>query len=556
MNESKTDRFRRVAEARVNKIIKMIRLLGNCSGTGVYEYTDEQVAYIFSALQSELDKAKRRFRKPSLGKHRFSLTDTNEFDNDRPLEPTIALALPDGSYLRAVVYEDDHFPAINIYWDRDGGKSSELLCFAEYNSERDEGAQVCIGAYVSDEDETQYYAPYMAERNITKRWAAGDDTRLPICFSERNIIMHFKTLVTVNMPTVEEDPHENAAVEQSIELLQARKDDLAKEIMAELTLCSLMGRTTNFARQLVGAVEEVMTPYSTEPPEEYKEFADMTEELKADYAKSVDCLKLPNGKIVECGSYPYFSKYSIVDGKVSQNKVGHLHHTRRTKQSRKIQYLPNCPRQKAYKTFEKYAEDYRGYEYNEEEKGYGFYCNPNAMWDWYQIGGRWPVTFLVKADCTEYSFGERSWGNYSKKYPAPEGYMWVSAARKKDICWDIMRSWYIAQDTERYNKLKEAFQSGNLPNGYYGEIRANGIFCYGECAYANGETLDEYLARVGIPKSWKYPIGVSDIVDADDWLSKNDISIGKESGSWHEQIDTYIDDLDGEDVLVSVDYHI
>lgn len=37
MNESKTDRFRRVAEARVNKIIKMIRLLGNCSGTGVYE---------------------------------------------------------------------------------------------------------------------------------------------------------------------------------------------------------------------------------------------------------------------------------------------------------------------------------------------------------------------------------------------------------------------------------------------------------------------------------------------------------------------------------------
>lgn len=133
--------------------------------------------------------------------------------------------------------------------------------------------------------------------------------------------MHFKTLVTVNMPTVEEDPHENAAVVQSIELLQARKDDLAKDIMAELTLCTLMGRTTNFARQLVGAVEEVMTPYSTEPPEEYKEFADMTEELKADYAKSVDCLKLPNGKIVECGSYPYFSKYSIVDGKVSQNKI-------------------------------------------------------------------------------------------------------------------------------------------------------------------------------------------------------------------------------------------
>ena len=58
MKESKIDRFRRVAEARVNKIIKMIRLLGNCSETGVYAYTDAQVEYIFSALQSELDKPK------------------------------------------------------------------------------------------------------------------------------------------------------------------------------------------------------------------------------------------------------------------------------------------------------------------------------------------------------------------------------------------------------------------------------------------------------------------------------------------------------------------
>lgn len=164
MKESKTDRFRRVAEARVNKIIKMIRLLGNCSGTGVYEYTDTQVAYIFSALQSELDKAKRRFRKPLLRKHRFSLTDTNEFDDDRPLEPTIALALPDGSYLRAVVYEDDHFPAINIYWDHDGGKASELLCFAEYNSERAEGAQICIGTM----------SPMRMKPNITRHiWQKG-----------------------------------------------------------------------------------------------------------------------------------------------------------------------------------------------------------------------------------------------------------------------------------------------------------------------------------------------------------------------------------------------
>ncbi len=57
-NENKADRFKRVATARVNKIISMIRLLGNCSTPSTYEFTTSQVNYIFSALQAELDKAK------------------------------------------------------------------------------------------------------------------------------------------------------------------------------------------------------------------------------------------------------------------------------------------------------------------------------------------------------------------------------------------------------------------------------------------------------------------------------------------------------------------
>lgn len=47
MKESKEDRFCRVAEARVNKIIKMMRLLGNCSNNAVYAFSPEQVEQIF-----------------------------------------------------------------------------------------------------------------------------------------------------------------------------------------------------------------------------------------------------------------------------------------------------------------------------------------------------------------------------------------------------------------------------------------------------------------------------------------------------------------------------
>lgn len=74
--ESKADRFRRVAEARVNKIIDMIRLLGNCSQTNIYEYTDEQISYIFSTLREKLDAAENRFHMPAVQKEkRFSLND-------------------------------------------------------------------------------------------------------------------------------------------------------------------------------------------------------------------------------------------------------------------------------------------------------------------------------------------------------------------------------------------------------------------------------------------------------------------------------------------------
>ena len=47
--EAKSERFVRLAEARVNKIIKMVRLLGNLSWSSNYEYTTDQVAQIFKA---------------------------------------------------------------------------------------------------------------------------------------------------------------------------------------------------------------------------------------------------------------------------------------------------------------------------------------------------------------------------------------------------------------------------------------------------------------------------------------------------------------------------
>ena len=61
--ETKREKFVRIAEARTNKIINMIELLGNCSNQSLYEYSQKDVNKIFNTIQTELDEAKKRYSK-------------------------------------------------------------------------------------------------------------------------------------------------------------------------------------------------------------------------------------------------------------------------------------------------------------------------------------------------------------------------------------------------------------------------------------------------------------------------------------------------------------
>lgn len=61
--ETKREKFVRIAEARTNKIIDMIELLGNCSNSSAYDYTNSDIDKIFSAIESELKEARKKFNK-------------------------------------------------------------------------------------------------------------------------------------------------------------------------------------------------------------------------------------------------------------------------------------------------------------------------------------------------------------------------------------------------------------------------------------------------------------------------------------------------------------
>lgn len=63
--KSKEENFIRLAEARTNKAINCIELIGNLSNRAYYNYSQVQIDAIFSALQSTISAQKSKFNNSS-----------------------------------------------------------------------------------------------------------------------------------------------------------------------------------------------------------------------------------------------------------------------------------------------------------------------------------------------------------------------------------------------------------------------------------------------------------------------------------------------------------
>ena len=62
---NKREKFVELAEARVNKALKDLQLIGNLSNSSAYEFTETDIKKIFTSLQRGLDSAKSKFLKTS-----------------------------------------------------------------------------------------------------------------------------------------------------------------------------------------------------------------------------------------------------------------------------------------------------------------------------------------------------------------------------------------------------------------------------------------------------------------------------------------------------------
>jgi hypothetical protein len=73
--ESKRDRFKRLAVARGDRLIREIALLGNLSNRKNYDFTHEDVDALFGPLEDELRECRARFDPQSASSRRVRFDD-------------------------------------------------------------------------------------------------------------------------------------------------------------------------------------------------------------------------------------------------------------------------------------------------------------------------------------------------------------------------------------------------------------------------------------------------------------------------------------------------
>lgn len=66
--ETAEERFRRLAAARTNEVLKRLKVLGNCANRQLYSYTEKDIEKIFSAIERRLKETRARFHFDRAGK--------------------------------------------------------------------------------------------------------------------------------------------------------------------------------------------------------------------------------------------------------------------------------------------------------------------------------------------------------------------------------------------------------------------------------------------------------------------------------------------------------
>lgn len=158
-------------------------------------------------------------------------------------------------------------------------------------------------------------------------------------------------------------------------------------------------------------VEELLAPYQEnnmgDCPKEYLEFVSSSKDERPRWEnESTEKVKLMDGSLVWPWADILYRPITRAMYEVFKNDKGKQ--TRRTGFGKNEQYyvkdlqsigaeVVSIPFKELYPTFKEYMEEYIQSSFDEEQQDYGYWENPNAKWDWWQIGGRWKGFLKAKS---------------------------------------------------------------------------------------------------------------------------------------------------------------
>lgn len=212
-------------------------------------------------------------------------------------------------------------------------------------------------------------------------------------------------------------------------------------------------------------IESALAPYQEnnmeDCPKEYLTFHSLSEEYKDDYETGTsERVRLSDGTLVypwdNC-LYKEVSEAEYKEAEAEGKQTSYSSHPDRYMVKKDFveigAELVNIPWKELYPTFEKYLEDYHGATRDEETNDYGYWENPNAKWDWYEVGGRWAGCLKVSADCENCGVGQKSWGwGDTDPYETSSEYKKVDSARIKDLIFPDYQQEY--DKAKRFWELK------------------------------------------------------------------------------------------------------
>ena len=176
------------------------------------------------------------------------------------------------------------------------------------------------------------------------------------------------------------------------------------------------------------------------------QFRDTTDENLNDYeTKSAQKVIMPDGVMLN----PWDESFKVRNAKGSKE----------TKIPPELEQR-DIPFKELYSTFEMYMQEWEGKDSDENNGRYGYYCNPNAKWDWHSMGGRWSGFFKLK-DGVKPIVGRSGIFNNTPK-DSGEGIR-SDQALKGDIDFEGMRKQYVEKQMGYYDKFHSVVNGREVP---------------------------------------------------------------------------------------------